>query len=66
MASKLFLRLIEKIVTEDGAGHRELEEKISSGEVSKEEGVLIVLRANALILKNKVEALAQKVDTVLV
>ena len=66
MANKLFLRLIQKIVTEDGAGHRELEEKVIAGEVTEEEQALIILRANTILFKNKVEALSEKLDVVLV
>lgn len=66
MANKLFLRLIQKIVTEDGAGHKELAEKVTAGEVTEEEQALIILRANTILFKNKVEQLSQKLDTVLV
>lgn len=66
MANKLFLRLIQKIVTEDGAGHAELKKKVSAGEVTEEERAIIILRANTIIFKNKIEALSQKVDEFLV
>jgi len=66
MANKLFLNLIEKIVTENGLGHKELREKVITGEVTKEEAALILMRANTIILKNQIEALTQKVDTVFV
>lgn len=62
MASKLFLRLIRKIVTEDGVGHKELEEKVATGEVTEEEQALIILRANGIILNNKVRNLVEKVE----
>ncbi len=64
MANSLFLNLINKIVTENGKGHKELQEKVTAGEVTEEESVLIIIRANTIILKNQVEAFSQKVDTV--
>ena len=66
MASNLFLRLIQKIVTEDGAGHRELEKRVVNGEITKEEQALIILRANGIILNNKVRNLIEKVDAFVV
>lgn len=64
MANHLFLRLIHKIVTEDGTGHKELQEKVLAGEVTEEEQALIIMRANTIILKKKIEDLSEKVDVV--
>ena len=64
MANKLFMQLIHKIVTENGAGHKELAEKVAIGEVTEEEQALIILRANVILFNNKVRTLVEKIEAI--
>lgn len=60
----LFVYLIQKIVSENGRGHAELKKRIEAGELSEEDGVLIKLHANLLILNSKLTNLGSKVDAI--
>ena len=52
---------VNKIVTENGEGHKELREKVESGEISEEVAAIIKLKANLRILSIKVTNLISAV-----
>jgi hypothetical protein len=49
--------LVNKIVIENGEGHKELREKVEAGEITKEIAAIIKLKANLKILSSKLSAL---------
>jgi len=61
MHEDLFTKLINMIVSQNGTGHKKLDEKVSNGEISKSEAAIIKLRAAATILSNKLDDISAKV-----
>lgn len=54
--TKLFARLVELLVSENGIGHKKLEILVKEGKISEEEAELIKLSANTQLLVDQLDA----------
>lgn len=60
--SLLFEKLIKKIVSSNGAGHKELEQRVASGEIEEKDAARIRMHAALQLLKIRTDSFASNVD----
>ena len=64
MNTKLFHRLVQKIITDNGAGHKEVEQCLEQGQLTEEEKSIVLFAASIQALKTRLEELEPKIEAV--